>query len=104
MSWSYIPYSPTADAWNARPFKNQYKLQDVMQCLREHIPRCQGQLVFRTDDIPKHMKENVMEVEGRYYVPYNHMNELYEFMEYIKWNEKKNLDKVVIYRTGYFIQ
>ena len=104
MSWSYIPYSPTAGAWNARPFKNQYKLQDVIQGLRNHIPNCQGQLVFSSDELPKPMKEKATQAENRFYVQYNHIAQLAEFMEHIKWNEKKNLDKVVIYRTGYFIQ
>jgi hypothetical protein len=103
-SWSYIPHSPTKGAWETRFFKGQCKLREIPQLIKDNVYQCEGQLVFRTDDIPKPMKENVMEVEGRYYVPYNHIRELEEYMEHIKWNEKKNLHQVVIYRTGYFIQ
>lgn len=104
MVWNFISRYPTASAWNARPFKGQYTLQDVIQELRQHIPNCQGQLVFNSDDIPESMKENRMQADHCFYVQYNHIRELEEYMESIQWNQKKNLDKVVLYHMGYFIQ
>jgi hypothetical protein len=103
-SWSYVPYSPTKGAWEARFFKGQCKLHEIPQLIKENVYQCEGQLVFRTESIPKSMKEKAIEIEGHYYVPYNHMTELYNFMEQINWNETKNLHNVVIYRMGYFIQ
>jgi hypothetical protein len=50
------------------------------------------------------MKEHLRELEGDYYISYNTVTELEIFMEQLKWNEKNHLHKVIIYRTGYFIQ
>jgi len=103
-SWSYVPYSPTKGAWETRFFKGQCKLREIPQLIKDNIGHCEGQLVFQSDELPKGLKENLRELEDRFYISYNTVTELEGFMEQIKWNEKKHLYKVVIYRTGYFIQ
>ncbi len=103
-SWRYIPYSPTKGAWETRFFKGECKLREIPQLIKENVHQCEGQLVFKSDDLPKPLKEKMYEIEGLFYIPYNHSTELYEFMEHIQWNEKKTLKNVVIYRQGYFIQ
>ena len=103
-SWSYSPYSPTKGAWDARFFKGQCKLREIPQLIKDNVYQCEGQLVFTSDELPKLMKEKAMEVDKLFYVQYNHITQLQEYMEHIKWNEMKTLQKVVIYRTGYFIQ
>ena len=104
MSWTFIPHSPTAGAWAARPFKQPYSLKQTIQQLRERAPKCEGQLVFTSDDLPKAMKEKSMRAEEKFYVSYNYIAQLEEFMVMLEWNQKKNLHKIVMYQHGYFIQ
>lgn len=117
MSWTFIPRYPTAGAWAGRPFKDKYNLKQAVQQLRQYSPNCEGQLVFTSDSVPKYeglsdtikekmacMKKKMSQMESKFYVSYNHVAQLEEFMELLSWNEKKNLHKVVIYQLGYFIQ
>lgn len=103
-SWKYIPYSPTKGAWETRFFKGQCKLREIPQIIKDNVVHIEGQLVFKSDNLPKPLKEKMVEMEGMIYVPYNHNIELIDYLEQIKWNETKTLTNVVIYRQGYFIQ
>ena len=104
MNWNYIPYSPTEGAWNTRMFQRTYGIKELIEQLHSKLPNCQGQLVFRSDNLPPPLQKKAMKAEQYYYVQYNHITELREMMEHIEWNKQKNLHKVAIYNQGYFIQ
>lgn len=104
MNWNFIPSLPTAGAWKTRTFQRAYGLKDLVEELRMKLPTCQGQLVFHSDNVPSAIKSRLTQLETNFYIQYNHITELHEMLELIKWNEQKHLRKIAIYQHGYFIQ
>ncbi len=111
--WIYCPRIPTQRAFENRLFQDYANINDVLAAMSNtKVVHFAGQIILKNipanhtlkDSYGRLIGESRMQIDDRLYIEYNTVRELKVLLGDIMTKHSKQLEKIVIYGHGFFVQ